>query len=89
MSPRDESGDLQAQMRSLIDELNAHLIEDAARDARDKKRDEILERIESKCDLLTTKWNEFQGMGKLAKAIFFGIGPIVGAALWIKEHFKW
>lgn len=89
MLPRDESQDLQKQIRSLMEEFHEHLIDDAARDERDKKRDEILERIEAKCDALTTSWNEFQGMGKLAKAIFFGIGPLVGAILWIKDHFKW
>lgn len=89
MIPRDESGDFEAQLRSLAEEFSLHLRHHAAYDERERQRDETLDRIEKNMDTLMERLTEWQGMGKLAKAVFWGIGPIVGAIVWLKEHFKW
>jgi hypothetical protein len=75
-------------MERLDKDLEVHRIEESKTSARLEQIERDISEIKASVKTMTDAWTQTQGAAKLARLLFFVIGPLVLAGYWIKDHLK-
>ena len=86
---RDEFNGLIRWIEKLQEQIQKHLQDEAKESERLEKMEADLDEINAKLGLLLDAWTQAQGAAKVAKFLFFVIGPLVAAAGWLSTHVTW
>lgn len=63
-------------------------VSDANLEFRLSQLEDKMKALDEKIDTLIKIWEQSQGAWKAIKVFFYVTAPLVGAAIWIKDHVK-
>lgn len=86
---RNEYEGLLRWMERMDDDLAKHLTQEIKSAARLEQIESDTKEIKDVLRKLTDAWTQAQGAAKIAKLLFFIIGPLVGAIAWLSTHVTW